>query len=79
MEQPAVQYVTTPDGFKIAWAAAGEGMPVIEAPFHHNHVLLRWQAPGAWLQGVAEHFRVIGYDSRGQGLSTCGLTADPTV
>ena len=78
MEQPAVQYVTTPDGFKIAWAAAGEGMPVIEAPFHHNHVLLRWHPP-MWFQGVAEHFRVVHYDSRGQGLSTRDLTADPTM
>jgi pimeloyl-ACP methyl ester carboxylesterase/DNA-binding CsgD family transcriptional regulator len=53
-------------------------MPLIVAPFHHNHILLRWQSPGAWLQGPAEHFRVIGYDSRGQGMSTTGLTADPT-
>jgi pimeloyl-ACP methyl ester carboxylesterase/DNA-binding CsgD family transcriptional regulator len=32
-----------------------------------------------WFRGVAEHFRVVHYDSRGQGLSTRGIPGDLTV
>ena len=79
MDVPAVQYTTTSDGYQLAYATAGAGeQSVLLLPFHHNHVLLRWHGP-TWFSGLAEHFRAVHYDSRGQGLSTRGLTVDPTM
>lgn len=78
MDAPSVQCVTTPDGMSIAYAIAGEGMPVIHMPFHHSHVALRWERL-LWFRGLAEQFKVLYYDSRGQGLSTLGLTEDPSL
>jgi pimeloyl-ACP methyl ester carboxylesterase/DNA-binding CsgD family transcriptional regulator len=78
MEAPTVQYVNTPDGMRLAYAVAGDGPPVINLPFHYNHVLMRWNGP-RWFRGVAEHHRVVHYDSRGQGLSTRSLPGELTV
>lgn len=79
MDAPVVRYVTTPDGMQIAYAIAGEGeQAVLHLPFHHNHVLSRWSGP-SWFRGMAEHFRVVHYDSRGQGMSTRDLAEDPTI
>jgi pimeloyl-ACP methyl ester carboxylesterase/DNA-binding CsgD family transcriptional regulator len=57
---------------------AGEGDAVVQAPFHFSHVLRRWSGP-LWFRGLAEHFRVVHYDSRGQGLSARGIPGDITV
>jgi pimeloyl-ACP methyl ester carboxylesterase/DNA-binding CsgD family transcriptional regulator len=46
-------------------------------PFHFNHAQRRWLP--WWLRGLADHFRVVYYDSRGQGLSTRGLSSGFTV
>jgi pimeloyl-ACP methyl ester carboxylesterase/DNA-binding CsgD family transcriptional regulator len=78
MDTPSVQYVTTSDRIQIAYSVAGEGECLINLPFHHNDVRLRWSGP-LWFRGTAQHFRVTHYDSRGQGLSTRGLKEDPTV
>src|SRR5688572_17550219 len=78
MEPPPVQYARTPDGFDIAYAVGGDGPAVVVLPFHHNHVERRWRRP-RWVPGLAEHHRVAHYDSRGQGLSTRGLTEGPTI
>ena len=61
----------------IAYAIAGEGEPVIHLPYHHNEVVTRWAGP--WYPLMAESFRFLHYDSRGQGMSTRGLRQDPTV
>jgi hypothetical protein len=74
---PALQYVTTPDGIDLAYAVAGEGDTVVQMPFHFNHVLMRWNGP-IWFRGLAEHYRVVQYDTRGQGLSMRG-PVQPTV
>ena len=78
MEAPPVQYADTPDGIRLAYAVAGEGPPVINLPFHYNHVLLRWHGP-SWFRGVAEQYHVVHYDSRGQGLSTRNLSSEITI
>jgi pimeloyl-ACP methyl ester carboxylesterase/DNA-binding CsgD family transcriptional regulator len=77
-EVPSVQYVDTPDGARLAYMVGGEGATVVQAPFHYNHVLRRWSGP-LWARGVAEHFRVAIYDSRGQGLSTRDLPGELSV
>jgi DNA-binding NarL/FixJ family response regulator len=78
MAAPPVRYATTEDGFRLAYAAAGSGPQVVVLPFHFNHARLRW-SDGFWLDLLAKRSQVTSYDSRGQGLSTRGLTIDPTV
>ena len=77
MDAPAVQYVTTSDGYNIAYTVSGEGRPLVCTPLGmFNHVQLNWRRPWtmqSWLQGLSERFRLIHYDSRGMGLSTRGL------
>jgi pimeloyl-ACP methyl ester carboxylesterase/DNA-binding CsgD family transcriptional regulator len=62
----------------LAYFVEGDGEPVIHMPFHHNQVIHRWNGP-PWFRTLADHFQMIHYDSRGQGLSTRPLSQDPTV
>jgi pimeloyl-ACP methyl ester carboxylesterase/DNA-binding CsgD family transcriptional regulator len=78
MDAPAVRYTTTSDGFDIAFVAEGEGPPLVYLPFHFNHAQRRWTGP-LYARGMAGLRRVYLYDSRGQGLSTRGLHATPTL
>jgi DNA-binding CsgD family transcriptional regulator len=78
MEAPPVKYVTTSDGVSIAYCEAGQGFPFVLLPFHHNHVQRRWTATDYYLHTFAQRFRLIHYDSRGQGLSTRRLAQPPS-
>ena len=75
MEPPPVQYVTTSDGFDIAYTVCGEGRPFVLMPTQGNHVQLSWSSSlhAEWLEGLKNRFTLICYDSRGQGMSTRGL------
>jgi DNA-binding CsgD family transcriptional regulator/pimeloyl-ACP methyl ester carboxylesterase len=77
MDAPPVRYVRSNDGFNIAYTVCGEGPPYIYMPHIAHHVQLSWGIPerAAWLQGLASKFTLISYDSRGQGLSTRGLSS----
>ncbi len=76
MEPPPVQYVTTTDGINIAYTVAGSGRPFVFMPWPFSNVSLIWQTQFGrpLLEGLAQRFRVIQYDSRGQGMSTRGLS-----
>ena len=79
MDAPPVQYVKTSDGWSIAYTVSGEGMPfVFMPPTAVSHVQLSWDLPsaGSWLKALSTCFRLAHYDSRGQGMSGRGLTAD---
>ena len=79
MEAPPVQYVTTSDGYSIAYAVCGEGRPVIWMPHFFSHIEIYWKQQTfirAWLEGLAERFQLVQYDGRGQGMSTRGLPQD---
>jgi DNA-binding NarL/FixJ family response regulator len=80
MDAPPVQYVTTSDGYSIACAVSGQGRPFV---FMHplGHVQYDWQSPatGPWLEALSKVFRLVQFDSRGQGLSTRGLPEDMSV
>jgi pimeloyl-ACP methyl ester carboxylesterase len=78
MEPPPVQYVTTSDGYDIAYTVCGEGRPYVFMPNQANHVQLEWGSPihMGWLAGLKERFTLICYDHRGQGMSTRGLPPD---
>ena len=80
MDPPPVQYVTTRDGYKIAYTVEGSGPTLVYMPFSiqslgHLHVRDR---VGDWGQNpqltrLASQVRLVRYDTRGQGVSTRGL------
>jgi pimeloyl-ACP methyl ester carboxylesterase len=72
MDAPPVQYVTTSDGYSIAYAVSGKGTPLLFLPGAFNHVQLAWEYPRleAWVRGLAARFRLIQLDPRGFGLSS---------
>jgi pimeloyl-ACP methyl ester carboxylesterase/DNA-binding CsgD family transcriptional regulator len=72
MDAPPVQYVTTSDGFRIAYGVSGSGTPLLFLPGVFYHVQLGWQFPGLepWLCGLAERFQLIQVDPRGTGMSS---------
>jgi pimeloyl-ACP methyl ester carboxylesterase/DNA-binding SARP family transcriptional activator len=59
------------DGVRIAYAAVGEGPPLVKAANWLNHLERDWDSPiwGATFAGLARRHRLIRYDERGNGLS----------
>ncbi len=81
MDPPPVQYVKTSDGYDIAYALSGRGGPqLLLGPAVFNHVQQVWSLPnnGRFLEELANRFRTLQFDHRGQGMSTRGLTRPPT-
>jgi DNA-binding CsgD family transcriptional regulator/pimeloyl-ACP methyl ester carboxylesterase len=78
MEAPPVQYVTTSDGYRIAYCVSGAGRPVVLLPNVWSHIQLFWRVPWrrSLFEALALRFQLIQFDGRGQGLSTRGLKAD---
>lgn len=77
-----MQYATTRDGARIAYTVSGSGPPLIFLPMGLNHVQLSWRYDRriiGWLQALNERFRLVRYDSRGQGMSTRNLPPGLTV
>jgi pimeloyl-ACP methyl ester carboxylesterase/DNA-binding CsgD family transcriptional regulator len=81
MEAPQVQYATTRDGYKIAYTACGDGLPVVFLPSWTNHAQEVWAntVVGWLLAGLTERHRVVNYDARGMGMSTRGLQRDVSL
>lgn len=75
MQAPGVQYVTTSDGYDIAYTVSGEGFPFVFMPWPFNNVSQIWDTRFGrpMLSALARRFRLIQYDSRGQGMSTRGM------
>lgn len=66
-----IQFCTTEDGTRIAYASVGEGPPLVKAANWLNHLELDWHAP-IWsplFQELARDHQFIRYDERGNGLS----------
>jgi len=66
-----VKFCTASDGVRIAYAAVGEGPPLVKTANWLNHLEYDWHSP-IWshlLQAVAAKYRLIRYDARGNGLS----------
>jgi pimeloyl-ACP methyl ester carboxylesterase len=76
MDVPPVQYVTTSDGYSIAYTVAGSGRPMIFFPPGFMNLELLWRYFPDWMEGLAARFRLICFDARGEGLSTRGLPDD---
>lgn len=73
MDAPPVQYVTTSDGYSIAYMVLGSGPPLVWMPSPINHLRHLWLARNPIFSALASRFRLVLYDSRGQGLSSRGL------
>jgi hypothetical protein len=79
MDAPPVQYVATRDGYDVAYAVSGEGLPLVFMPPVVSHIQLCWTTQSfirPWVERLAERFQVVQYDGPGQGMSSRSLTPD---
>jgi DNA-binding winged helix-turn-helix (wHTH) protein len=66
-----VHFCTTPDGVRIAHAEVGMGSPLVKAANYLSHLEYDWESPvwSPFLHALANDYRLIRYDARGNGLS----------
>jgi pimeloyl-ACP methyl ester carboxylesterase/DNA-binding CsgD family transcriptional regulator len=66
-----IQFCTAPDGVKLAYAATGDGPPLVMAATWLSHIETRWQSLAwqPWLEAFSTDYKLLSYDSRGCGLS----------
>jgi DNA-binding CsgD family transcriptional regulator/pimeloyl-ACP methyl ester carboxylesterase len=76
MEAPPVQYVTTSDGFDIAYTVTGVGQPLVMLPWAFNDIRSVWHSTPTWMKGLVARFRLVQFDMRGRGMSGRGLRHD---
>jgi pimeloyl-ACP methyl ester carboxylesterase/DNA-binding CsgD family transcriptional regulator len=71
MQRQRIQFVTTPDGVRLAWAAAGSGPPLVKAANWLTHLEDELQSPvwRHWIHFFSDHFAFVRYDERGCGMS----------
>ena len=70
-DQSPVRFCSSADGVSIAHAGVGEGYPLVAVASWMSHLEEDWSNP-TWehyLSNLAEDFRVIRYDQRGNGMS----------
>jgi DNA-binding CsgD family transcriptional regulator/pimeloyl-ACP methyl ester carboxylesterase len=74
MDPPPVQYVTTSDGYSIAYAVSGQGWPLVMMPEPFNHLHLMWASPvyRSLFEPLAARFQLVQFDPRFMGLSQRG-------
>lgn len=67
----SIEFCRTKDGVKLAMASTGHGLPLVRPPTWFNHLEYDWhvQFRSALYQFLAERYRLIRYDGRGNGLS----------
>ncbi|HWR15758.1 MAG TPA: alpha/beta fold hydrolase [Terriglobales bacterium] len=66
-----INFFTTSDGVRIAYAIGGSGPPLVRAIDWINHLDFEWKNPfiRRWLLDVMKHHTLVRYDQRGSGLS----------
>jgi pimeloyl-ACP methyl ester carboxylesterase/DNA-binding winged helix-turn-helix (wHTH) protein len=66
-----IRYCVSPDGVCVAYAAAGNGTPLVKAANWLTHLELEWDSPiwAHWLHAFADRHYFIRYDERGCGMS----------
>jgi pimeloyl-ACP methyl ester carboxylesterase/DNA-binding CsgD family transcriptional regulator len=66
-----IEFCTTSDGVRIAYASVGSGPPILKAPNWMTHLEYEWQSPvwRHWWEALTRDFTVIRFDQRGSGLS----------
>src|SRR5688572_14634106 len=75
MDSVPVQFVTTSDEYNIAYAVAGQGLPLVRVPSMFSHFSLQWSRGvlEREFRAYSDHFQLVLVDHRGQGSSTRGL------
>jgi pimeloyl-ACP methyl ester carboxylesterase len=66
-----IQYCAASDGVRIAFAATGEGSPIVRTSLWMTHLQHDFTDP-VWrhvVLGLARHHRLVRYDPRGEGMS----------
>jgi pimeloyl-ACP methyl ester carboxylesterase/DNA-binding CsgD family transcriptional regulator len=76
---PPIQYVTTNDGFDIAYVTIGQGPALVMMPFIFSNLQDFGPLGRNWVSGLAQRFRTVVYDSRGHGMSSRGLAETHTM
>jgi pimeloyl-ACP methyl ester carboxylesterase/DNA-binding CsgD family transcriptional regulator len=78
MDAPPIQYVKTSDGYNIAYAVTGEGLPMVLLPAAFSHVRNDWSmaANQPLFLPLTQRYRLARFDVRGHGMSTRGLPDD---
>jgi len=83
MEPPVVRYARTDDGFDIAYAVWGSGLPFVWIPGQFSHLELNIQYQHleelAWSEELSRRFRLVQFDGRGQGMSSRNITTPQTI
>lgn len=66
-----IRFATSADGVKVAFAASGQGQPLVRAGHWMTHLEWDWQTPvwGPWLAALSARHLLVRYDPRGCGLS----------
>jgi pimeloyl-ACP methyl ester carboxylesterase/DNA-binding SARP family transcriptional activator len=66
-----VQFCTTSDGVRIAYARVGDGPPLVWAAHWLSHLAFSWESPiwRHWTEDFATDHSFVHYDERGNGLS----------
>ncbi len=66
-----IQFVTAPDGVKLAYARSGTGPPLLKTANWLNHLEYDWRSPvwAHWFELLSTHHTLYRYDQRGSGLS----------
>ena len=66
-----IQFCTSSDGVRIAFATAGQGPPLVRVNNWFTHLDFDWDGPlwRHWFEAFTERRRLIRYDPRGSGLS----------
>ncbi len=66
-----IRFCTASDGVQIAYATVGNGPPLVKTANWLNHLEYDWESP-VWrhlFRRLAQHYHLIRYDERGNGLS----------
>jgi pimeloyl-ACP methyl ester carboxylesterase/DNA-binding CsgD family transcriptional regulator len=79
MEPPPVRYTTTSDGKRLAYTVSGRGRPLVLVPNTFMHAYWVWLQYPEWFAGLAQRFRFVHFNYRGQGMSTRGLAQDHSI
>ena len=80
VRSPSVQYVTTDDGYRIAYSVSGEGDPFVFTPcLVQNDIICHEDGKADFICALATRFQLIRYDGRGTGNSTRGLDSNMTI
>jgi DNA-binding CsgD family transcriptional regulator/pimeloyl-ACP methyl ester carboxylesterase len=81
MDAPPVQYVTTSDGYSVAYTVTGYGRSVVmlHVPRYYMERLWGGQRSAPWMEGLSGRFHLIQCEFRTQGVSARDVLLDLSI